>query len=281
MDVLPPEIARWQFVEERARSVLDAFAFREVRTAGTVAGAYVAHRRWQHEPVTRWFQLGEALAGAVFGVGGAAGEAELVAMLAAIAGEGSSSGPLVAVASRAPDLRERLAGLGVAHEAAAPLLEARLDGEVTARFEVLPPGGGPAVCVGERRDGLVTSLGGPAVPALTFSVRTAALVEALGEPPESFEPTLALFVATAGGEAATGRAAAVAHRLRMAGIRTEVEHRGDRSLADQRGRAAAARARLVLVVGERGDLSLEDLASGAAETLPEEQVEAIVRVRMD
>src|SRR6185369_2098352 len=31
-DILPPEVSKWQFVEERARSVLDSFAYREVRT---------------------------------------------------------------------------------------------------------------------------------------------------------------------------------------------------------------------------------------------------------
>jgi histidyl-tRNA synthetase len=31
-DVLPPDIAKWQFVEEKARGVLEAFAYRELRT---------------------------------------------------------------------------------------------------------------------------------------------------------------------------------------------------------------------------------------------------------
>ena len=30
--VLPPTVAKWQFVEEKARAVLDAFGFREART---------------------------------------------------------------------------------------------------------------------------------------------------------------------------------------------------------------------------------------------------------
>ncbi|HEX7597993.1 MAG TPA: histidine--tRNA ligase, partial [Polyangia bacterium] len=31
-DILSPEVAKWQFVEEKARTVLDAFAYRELRT---------------------------------------------------------------------------------------------------------------------------------------------------------------------------------------------------------------------------------------------------------
>jgi hypothetical protein len=31
-DVLPPDVAKWQFVEEKARTMLDAFAYRELRT---------------------------------------------------------------------------------------------------------------------------------------------------------------------------------------------------------------------------------------------------------
>src|SRR4051812_7459510 len=31
-DILPPEVSKWHFFEEKARSILDAFAYREVRT---------------------------------------------------------------------------------------------------------------------------------------------------------------------------------------------------------------------------------------------------------
>ena len=31
-DILPPDVAKWQFVEEKARTLLDAFAYRELRT---------------------------------------------------------------------------------------------------------------------------------------------------------------------------------------------------------------------------------------------------------
>jgi len=31
-DILPPEVSKWQFLEQKARDVLDAFAYRELRT---------------------------------------------------------------------------------------------------------------------------------------------------------------------------------------------------------------------------------------------------------
>src|SRR3954454_21590908 len=31
-DVLPPDVSKWQFVEEKPRGVLEAFAYRELRT---------------------------------------------------------------------------------------------------------------------------------------------------------------------------------------------------------------------------------------------------------
>jgi len=31
-DILPPEVSKWQFVEEEARSMLESFAYHELRT---------------------------------------------------------------------------------------------------------------------------------------------------------------------------------------------------------------------------------------------------------
>jgi histidyl-tRNA synthetase len=31
-DILPPEVSKWQFLEQHARDVLDSFAYRELRT---------------------------------------------------------------------------------------------------------------------------------------------------------------------------------------------------------------------------------------------------------
>src|SRR5215212_2963820 len=90
-DVLPPAVSKWQYVEEKARSVLESFAFRELRSAGSLDRAYVVHTRWQHEPVTRWYRLAREerarLEAAVFGAAGAAVDAELVAMTVGLLAE--------------------------------------------------------------------------------------------------------------------------------------------------------------------------------------------------
>ena len=90
-DVLPPAVSKWQYVEEKARAVLESFAFRELRSAGTLDRAYVIHTRWEHEPVTRWYRLAREerarIEAAVFGPTGAAGDAELVAMTVGLLAE--------------------------------------------------------------------------------------------------------------------------------------------------------------------------------------------------
>ena len=245
-DLLPPEIARWQFVEEKARSILDVFAFREVRTGGDdLAEVWVADRRWTREAVSRWYQVGASIRGAVFGVAGPDGEAELMAMLAAIAGDALDDPDAV---------------------------------ETTALVVALREGGTPVATV-ERDDRAIERLGGPPTPALTFEIHTGALVAALAEPAESFEPIPSLFVAAAT-DAAAPRALALANRLRLSGIRTARQHRPIPAADAQRESARALRARLFLLVSE-AELVLEDLSTGAREPVTEARLEATIRTRMD
>jgi hypothetical protein len=245
-DLLPPEIARWQFVEEKARSILDVFAFREVRTGGDdLAEVWVADRRWTREPASRWYRVGASIRGAVFGVAGPDGEAEVMAMLAAIAGDALDDQDAVETTALVVALRESGARLATV----------------------------------ARDDGIVERLGGPPTPALTFEIQTAALVAALAEPAESFEPTPSLFVAAAT-DAAAPRALALANRLRLSGIRTALQHRPIPAAEAQRESARALRARLFLLVGE-SELALEDLSAGTREPVTEPRLEATIRTRMD
>ena len=94
---------------------------------------------------------------------------------------------------------------------------------------------------GGRYDRLVQSLGGPATPALGFGMGLERVLLALSGEDESFEPRLALFVASMG-EAARRWALPVAHRLRLRGIRVEIEHRdaGLKAPAQARRQAAGA-----------------------------------------
>jgi histidyl-tRNA synthetase len=136
---------------------------------------------------------------------------------------------------------------------------------------------------GGRYDRLVQGLGGPAVPALGFGMGIERVLLALAGEDESFEPRLALFVAPMG-EAARRWALPVAHRLRLRGIRVEIEHR-DTGLKGQLKRADKLRARLALIVGDNelasGKLALKDLDSGQQHEVTAADLEAKVQQLLD
>ena len=116
---------------------------------------------------------------------------------------------------------------------------------------------------GGRYDHLIETLGGPKTPALGFGMGVERVLLAMSDPPESFEAPVSLFIAPLG-EKAYEWALAAGHKLRLKGIRIEVEHR-QASLKNQLKRANKMNARLALIVGdnelETGKLALKDLAS--------------------
>jgi histidyl-tRNA synthetase len=136
---------------------------------------------------------------------------------------------------------------------------------------------------GGRYDRLVSSLGGPDVPAIGFGMGIERVLLALAEPAEEFEPVLALFIAVLG-EKAQAWALPVAHRLRMQGVRAEMEHR-PASLKAQLKRADALKARLALIVGDNelqsGKLVLRDLASRQQHEVTEVELEGKIRQLVD
>jgi histidyl-tRNA synthetase len=272
-DVLPPAVAKWQFVEEKARAVLESFAFRELRSTGTLDRAYVVHRRWEEEPVTRWYRFARderaRIEAAVFGVAGPAAEAELVAMTVGMLNDLGASGTLTVAAG--DEGRALLAGLGIAHQnAVAPLLF----------FELRA--GEHRLAAGSRNDELVSALGGPAVPALLLEVELEPLVTAVDEPDESFEPPLTAFFACDGGFSRAW-ALKAAHRLRIDGVRAELGHAG--SLEDQRRRAAELGARLAVVVREEdihaGQVLVEDHGTDRRELVGVDELDSTIRQRVD
>jgi histidyl-tRNA synthetase len=105
----------------------------------------------------------------------------------------------------------------------------------------------------------------------------------MAAPGESFEPGLSLFIATLGDKARTF-VLPIAQRLRLAGIRTEIEHR-EIGLKSQLKRADALRARLALIVGDdelaRGKLVLRDLTRRQQSEVAVDEIEARVREAMD
>ena len=148
-------------------------------------------------------------------------------------------------------VRASLAALGVANELD-PRLVRGLDYYTGTIFEIKVTAGDlgaqNTVVGGGRYDRLVESLGGPRTPALGFGMGIERMLLALPETAESFEPALNVFFAPLDA-AALDYALPLAHRLRAAGVRVEIEHR-TASLKSQLKRADKLRARLAVIIGE-------------------------------
>jgi histidyl-tRNA synthetase len=183
-------------------------------------------------------------------------------------------------------VRAALGTLGVAHQID-PRLVRGLDYYTSTIFEIKVRSGGlgaqNTVVGGGRYDRLVESLGGPRTPALGFGLGLERALLALPDTAESFEPALNVFFAPLDA-AALEFALPLAHRLRAAGVRVEIEHR-TASLKSQLKRADKLRARLAVIVGENevksGQLTLKDLAKGTQQEIPVADLEARVRHALD
>ena len=135
-------------------------------------------------------------------------------------------------------------------------------------FEFIADGIGAqsTVCGGGRYDGLVESLGGPALPAIGFGMGITRLILAMKELglDKIDTPRPALYIAALG-EAAAIKALAIAERLRGEGKIVECDIVG-RSLKSQMKYSAKIGARYTLILGdseiERGVASLRDMDNG-------------------
>jgi len=136
---------------------------------------------------------------------------------------------------------------------------------------------------GGRYDGLVASLGGPPTPALGFGLGIERVLLALREPAENFEPKLSVFVAPMD-PAALDFALPIAHKLRVGGVRVEIEHRTG-SLKSQLKRADRLKSRLAIIVGENEvaarKVQLKDFGTGKQHEVPVDEIEEKVRALLD
>jgi histidyl-tRNA synthetase len=188
--------------------------------------------------------------------------------------------------ARFAEVQQLLAGLGVASEVD-PRLVRGLDYYTATIFEIRAKvgnlGAQNTLCGGGRYDRLVQSLGGPATPALGFGMGIERVLLALAGEDESYEPAVVLFLAPMG-EPARRWALPVAHRLRLRGIRVEIEHR-DAGLKSQLKRADKLKARLALIVGDNelqsGKLALKDLTTGQQHEVTEAELEAKIHQLLD
>jgi histidyl-tRNA synthetase len=183
-------------------------------------------------------------------------------------------------------VRELLDALGVRHQVD-PRLVRGLDYYTATIFEIKTNAGDlgaqNTICGGGRYDRLVGSLGGPAVPAIGFGLGIERALLAIAEPAENFEPAVSVFFAPME-PAALAYALPIAHRLRAAGIRVEIEHRAV-SLKNQLKRADKLRARLAVIVGGNevasGKLTVKDLAHGTQSEIAADDLESKVRQLLD
>jgi histidyl-tRNA synthetase len=190
--------------------------------------------------------------------------------------------------ARFDKVREVLTALGVTYEVD-PRLVRGLDYYTATIFELKTTAGDlgaqNTVCGGGRYDRLVESLGGPKTPALGFGLGIERTLLALSEPAEAYEPTLGVFFAPMD-QAALAFSLPLAHKLRTAGIRVEIEHRAS-SLKGMKSlkRADKMKARLAVIVGSNeiaaAKVVVKDLATGQQHEVPVAELEPKVRGLLD
>jgi len=145
-----------------------------------------------------------------------------------------------------------------------------LDYYVRTTFELVTDqlGSQNAVAAGGRYDGLVESLGGPALPGIGFAIGLERLVLMKNE--QRISPvTPQLFIAALGKEA-TDRAFVLMSQLQVAGVRAEMDYLG-KSLKAQMRRANKLNAAFTLILGEdelkSGQAQLKDMSDSSQSTI--------------
>lgn len=111
-----------------------------------------------------------------------------------------------------------------------------------------------AVAAGGRYDGLISQLGGPAIPGIGFAVGVERVALLLGS--QEFETLPDLFIATMGG-GERDVAFSLMDGLLKSGVRVEMDYEG-KSLKSQMRRADKLKSRYSVVIGEN------EVASGRA-----------------
>jgi len=151
-----------------------------------------------------------------------------------------------------------------------PRMVRGLDYYVRTTFELVTDqlGSQNAVAAGGRYDGLVESLGGPALPGIGFAIGVERLVLMKGE--DRIAPAAPqLFIASLGEEAAD-RAFTLMTRLQRSGISVEMDYQG-KSLKAQMRRANKLNAAYTLILGEEelrnGEAQLKNMADSSQQTV--------------
>ena len=158
-----------------------------------------------------------------------------------------------------------------------------LDYYVRTTFEMVTDqlGSQNAIAAGGRYDGLVESLGGPALPGIGFAIGVERLVLMKGD--DKVAPASpALFIAALG-ETAADQAFALMSRLQRSGIRVEMDYQG-KSLKAQMRRANKLAAAYTLILGEdelrSGQAQLKCMADGHQDEVALDSLEIVLKERL-
>jgi histidyl-tRNA synthetase len=162
-----------------------------------------------------------------------------------------------------------------------PRLVRGLDYYTRTCFEIVASSGEigsqSAILGGGRYDQMLESLGGPSVPAIGFAMGLERILLTLGDQ-DAEEPTLC-FIAPLGPEAQL-EALTLAQGLRAAGVRVELDSRGN-SMKSMLRRANNMGARLALVLGKdeiaQGIVQVKDLAEHTQTSVPRADVVSAVQ----
>mgnify|MGYP000913657832 CR=1 FL=1 len=126
------------------------------------------------------------------------------------------------------------------------------------------------VLAGGRYDGLVEQMGGGAVAGIGWACGVERLAMLLDEEPAVERPVAVIPV----GEEAEDKALEIAHRLRLAGLKTEQGYGGN--LKKRMIRADKANARKVVIIGSeelaRNEVTVKDLDSGEQKNVALDQL---------
>lgn len=176
-------------------------------------------------------------------------------------------------------VKESLKTFGLSFEINTKMVRG-LDYYTKTAFEVTTGslGAQNAIAGGGRYDKLVKDLGGPDIAGIGFAVGFERLISMLPAKDEDFIIAPHLFIAALGVEAQKV-AFALANRLRMAGVQTEMDYTG-KGLKSQMKRADRLKSRYTLLLGDReiaeGRAELRDMVRGAQKALGLDAIEDAV-----
>jgi histidyl-tRNA synthetase len=162
-----------------------------------------------------------------------------------------------------------------------PKMVRGLDYYTKTAFEVITESSGAqnAVAGGGRYDGLSKELGGEDIPGIGFAIGFERLVSMIPTKEEDFVKYPRLFIAALG-EDAQKFAFTLTNKLRMAGIRTEMDL-SDKSLKSQMRRSNKLGCPYTLIAGqkeiEEHKAELRNMGEGTQETLKLDDIDNVIK----